>query len=306
MGAYFLFLMVIFQKYPPNRQQGVTIMKLTDAKVKAAQLESGKKIQKLSDGGGLFLQLTKAGKYWRMKYRYLGKEKTLSIGVYPQVSLKQARDARSKAKKLLQQGIDPNREKKKQKIAVLESQTLCFEAVARAWHKEHSKTLSTSYAAKLIRSLERDIFPWIGEESIYNIKPKEILNVLKRVAGRGAEETARRLKTTCSLIFCYAILHHDLEQDPTQSIKGFLKGKVEKHYACITEPKAVGGLLRAIDALEATFVVQSALRLSPYLFLRPGELRTLEWNFIDFEQCQINIPAQNMKMNERHIVPISS
>ena len=281
-------------------------MALTDVKVKAAIVPDDKKQIKLADGGGLYLLVNKTGKYWRLDYRYAGKRKTLAIGIYPIITLKSARVARELAKEQLSQGVDPSQAKKDAEAARRAvSYAATFESVAREWFASYKKDLSENYAAKVMTSLEQNVFPWLGPMPIKDIKAALVLETLKRIANRGAEETARRVKALCSQVFCYAVLHHDLDQDPTMMIKGFLKNKKKKHYACITDAKKAGELMRAMHNFDGTFVVKSALLLTPYLFLRPGELRQLEWQDIDFEHNQIKLAAEKMKMKEVHIVPLS-
>jgi len=254
----------------------------------------------------LYLLVNKTGKYWRLDYRFAGKRKTLAIGIYPVITLKSARAARELAKEQLSRGVDPSQAKKEAEIerrAV--SYAATFESVAREWFAGYKKDLSENYAAKVMTSLEQNVFPWLGPMPIKDIKAALVLETLKRIANRGAEETARRVKALCSQVFCYAVLHHDLDQDPTMMIKGFLKNKKKKHYACITDAKQAGELMRAMHNFDGTFVVKSALLLTPYLFLRPGELRQLEWQDIDFEHKQIKLAAEKMKMKEVHIVPLS-
>ncbi len=281
-------------------------MKLTAMQIKSAKVPEGKSQVKLSDGGGLYLLINRSGKYWKLKYRYGGKEKSLSLGVYPTVSLKMARYGRDAAKEKLAQGVDPSLAKKKEEAKRREhSQEASFETITHEWFKEYRKDLSDSYAKKVMRNFELNIFPWLGSIPIKQIKAALVLETLKRIADRGAEETARRSKALCSQVFCHAILYHDLESDPTAAIKGFLKNKKKNHYPCITDAKKVGELMRAISGFEGTYTVQSALKLSPYVFLRPGELRQLEWSEIDLWERQIRIPAAKMKMGEVHIVPLS-
>jgi integrase len=188
---------------------------------------------------------------------------------------------------------------------IAESQALTFEGVAREWFASYSKDLSEAYAAKVMTSLEQNVFPWLGDLPIKSIKASMVLDTLKRIADRGAEETARRVKALCSQIFCYGVVHHELEIDPTTMIKGFLRNKKRRHYACITEPKKAGELMRAIQGFEGTYVVKAALMLTPYVFLRPGEIRHLEWKEIDFDNKLIKIAAEKMKMRQVHIVPLS-
>ena len=279
---------------------------LPDVKIRAAKVPEGKKQLKLTDGEGLYLLVLKSGKYWRFDYRYAGKRKTLAIGVYPDMSAKLARKAKTQARELLAEGIDPSQVKKQVEARrIADSQASTFEGVAREWFASYSKDLSEAYAAKVMTSLEQNVFPWLGDLPIKSIKASMVLDTLKRIADRGAEETARRVKALCSQIFCYGVIHHELEIDPTTMIKGFLKHKKRRHYACITEPKKAGELMRAIQGFEGTYVVKAALMLTPYVFLRSGEIRHLEWKEIDFENKQIKIAAEKMKMRQVHIVPLS-
>ena len=280
---------------------------LPDVKIRAAKVPEGRKQLKLTDGEGLYLLVLKSGKYWRFDYRYGGKRKTLAIGVYPDMSAKLARKAKTQARELLAEGIDPSQVKKQEEAKrIAESHDSTFEGVAREWFTSYSKDLSEAYAAKVMTSLEQNVFPWLGDLPIKSIKASMVLDTLKRIADRGAEETARRVKALCSQIFCYGVIHHELEIDPTTMIKGFLKNKKRRHYACITEPKKAGELMRAIQGFEGTYVVKAALMLTPYVFLRPGEVRHLEWKEIDFENKQIKIAAEKMKMRQVHIVPLSN
>ncbi len=280
---------------------------LPDVKIRAAKVPEGRKQLKLTDGEGLYLLVLKSGKYWRFDYRYGGKRKTLAIGVYPDMSAKLARKAKTQARELLAEGIDPSQVKKQEEARkTAESQASTFEGVAREWFASYSKDLSEAYAAKVMTSLEQNVFPWLGDLPIKSIKASMVLDTLKRIADRGAEETARRVKALCSQIFCYGVIHHELEIDPTTMIKGFLKHKKRRHYACITEPRKAGELMRAIQGFEGTYVVKAALMLTPYVFLRPGEIRHLEWKEIDFENKQIKIAAEKMKMRQVHIVPLSN
>ncbi|MDX8381824.1 MAG: tyrosine-type recombinase/integrase, partial [Ghiorsea sp.] len=282
-------------------------MALTDSKVKAAVAPEGKKQDKLTDGAGMYLLVKEAGKYWKYDYRYAGKRKTLSIGVYPIVSLKAARGMRERAKELLSEGVDPSQAKKDLEAHRRENlRAVTFEAVTNEWFAGHRKDLTDDYAKQIIRRFELNVFPWLGAMPIKSIKASLVLEILKRIAGRGAEETARRVKTLCSQVFRYAMLHYDLEQDPTIALQGYLKKKNKRHYACIKDSKQAGGLMRAMQTIDGTHVVKSALLLSAYVFLRPGELRKLEWDDIDFENKKIRLPEDKMKMNEVHIVPLSS
>ena len=279
---------------------------LAEMKIRAAKVPNGKKQVKLTDGGGLYLLVKPAGKYWRFDYRFAGKRKTMALGKYPDIKTKRARQLRDEVREQLANGIDPQKLKREKDEQIrAESAALSFEGVAREWFKVYKKDLSKSYADKVIRSLEINVFPWLGSIPIKDIKAPQVLLTLQRIADRGAEETARRVKALCSQVFCYGVLHHQLESDPTTVIKGFLKNKKKKHYACITDSKEAGQLMRDINSFEGTYIVQIALKLTPYVFLRPGELRNLEWVEVDFPKKQIRLPADKMKMKQAHIVPLS-
>ncbi len=280
-------------------------MALSDAKIKAATVPDGKKQFKLSDGGGLFLQVLKSGKYWRMNYRYAGKQKTLSIGVYPSVTLKEARNKREKAKKLLENNIDPSQQKKKEKRrAITASQAATFEGVARELIKKNKTKWSVTYATNIQSRLERHILPWLGSMPITYIEAPDVLAVIQRAENRGTIEMAHRLKMLCGQIFRYAVATGRVKSDPTRDLQGALSPIVTTHRATITEPKKVGALLRAIQGFEGTLVVKCALQITPYLFVRPGELRHAEWNEFDFDAAEWRIPAEKMKMQVTHIVPL--
>ncbi len=282
------------------------VVMLAEMKIRAAKVPNGKKQVKLTDGGGLYLLVKPAGKYWRFDYRFAGKRKTMALGKYPDIKTKRARQLRDEVREQLANGIDPQKLKREKDEQIrAESAALSFEGVAREWFKVYKKDLSKSYADKVIRSLEINVFPWLGSIPIKDIKAPQVLLTLQRIADRGAEETARRVKALCSQVFCYGILHHQLESDPTTVIKGFLKNKKKKHYACITDSKEAGQLMRDINSFEGTYIVQIALKLTPYVFLRPGELRNLEWVEVDFPKKQIRLPADKMKMKQAHIVPLS-
>jgi len=281
-------------------------MALSDAKVKAATVSEGKTQARLSDGGGLYLQVTSAGKYWRMNYRFGGKQKTLSIGVYPSVSLKEARCKREAAKKLLEQNIDPSQSKQadKRKATSISKKTT-FEGVAREWMKKKSAAwVETTITNKQAR-LDRHIFPWIGSLPITDIEAPDVLSLVQRVENRGSIETAHRLRMLCSQVFRYAVATGRIKSDPTRDLQGALTPVVNQHRATITESKKVGELLRAIQAFEGTFVVQCALKITPYVFVRPGELRHAEWSEIDLDAAEWRIPAEKMKMRVIHLVPLA-
>ena len=280
------------------------IIPLTDAKI--VKTKPLKKPRTLFDGDGLYLLITPTGgRLWRFKYRINGKGKLLAIGAYPAISLADARERRAMAKKQLANGIDPAAVKQARKQVDTE-ETETFEVIAREWHTKFSASWAPSHADTTISRMERDLFPWIGKRPISKIKAPELLGALRRVESRGALESARRLKIIAGQVFRYAVATGRAERDPSADLKGALAMPREKHYAAIIDPKQVAPLLRALDGYQGHFVVKCALRLSPLLFVRPGELRHAEWEEVDLDEAVWNIPASKMKMREAHLVPLSN
>ncbi|MHA2903723.1 tyrosine-type recombinase/integrase [Ralstonia mannitolilytica] len=278
-------------------------MALTDTAIRNAK-PSDKPI-KLFDGGGLFLHVTPAGqRYWRLKYRFAGKEKLLALGVYPEVGLKEARDRREEAKRLLGEGVDPSVERKVQKVATVERAANSFEAVAREWHAKYAPGWSESNAKKVLARLENDVFPWLGGRPIAELKAPELLAVCRRVESRGALDTAHRVLQTCGQIFRYAVATGRAERDPSGDLRGALPPAKGKHYAAPTDPKEVAGLLRMFDGFTGTFVVKCALLLAPMVFVRPGELRAAEWADVDLDAAEWRFVSS--KRDVAHIVPLST
>lgn len=279
-------------------------MPLTDTAIRNAKPTD--KTQRLTDGGGMYLEIAvTGGKLWRLKYRFAGKEKRLALGIYPDTGLKEAREKRDAARKLLAAGIDPSAHRKAVKAAGEERAANSFEIIAREWFAKQSNTWVESHAARILSRLENNIFPWLGKMPIAEIKPKEILETLKRVVGRGANESAHRLLQICGQIFRYAIVTERAERNPCTDLRGALPTAKQTHRAAITDIKAIGGLLRAIDDYEGTIETRCALKLAPLLFVRPGELRQAEWAEFDLDAAMWTIPAAKMKMGESHIVPLS-
>ncbi|WP_449246910.1 tyrosine-type recombinase/integrase [Desulfarculus baarsii] len=278
-------------------------MPLTDIAIKNAK--PGPKRTRLKDERGLFLEISPSGgKWWRLRYSFQGKENMLSLGVYPDVSLKEARARRDEARRLLAQGQDPSQARKAEKFETsLEAAT--FELVAREWHAKFRTNWSESHALRIMTRLSQDAFPWIGARPIGEITAPELLGVARRVEARGAIETAHRLVQNCGQVFRYAIATGRAQRDPAADLRGAIPPSPTKHHPSITEPKAVCALLRAIDGYEGSLVVRCALRLAYLSFVRPGELRRAEWAEFDFEAAQWRIPAAKMKMREQHIVPLS-
>lgn len=280
-------------------------MALTDKAIRAAK--HADRPVRLFDGGGLYLELApNGGKWWRLKYRFAGKEKRLSLGVYPHVALKQARERRDDAKRLLANGIDPSEQRKAAKATVTERAANSFEAVAREWFAAFSPKWAKSHSSKILKRLEHNVFPYIGGRPIAEITSRDMLGVLRKVEGRGAIETAHRTKQNCSQVFRYAVATGRADRDPTIELRGALAPARERHHPSITDPKAIGALLRAIDGYEGSLVTKCALRLAPLTFVRPGELRRAEWPEFNLQKAEWRIPAERMKMREQHIVPLST
>lgn len=278
-------------------------MSLTDTKLRNTKPNG--KTQKLFDGGGLYLEVSPSGrKWWRMKYRFGGKEKRLSFGVYPDVSLSDARIAREVAKKQLAQDTDPGLRKLTEK-AKIAAKSDTFETVSLEWFQKQAPVWVPSYSRTVLGRLRKDALPWLGKSAIDEITPKMVLACLNRLADRGAAESARRLLNNIDHIFQYAMATDRCGSNPASGLTKALPPVKTKHLASITDVSKIPGLLRAIDAYEGTHVVKCALQLAPLTFVRPGELRNAEWSEIDFKTATWNIPATKMKMREPLIVPLS-
>lgn len=278
-------------------------MALTDTAIRKAK--PGEKSVKLSDERGLYLLIaTNGGKWWRFDYRFAGKRKTLSMGVYPDVGLADARERRDEARKLITQGIDPGENRKAQKAARDERAANSFEVVGREWFAKHSPNWAKSHADKIIARLENDLFPWLGSKPIAEIKALDLLTCLRRIEERGAIDTAHRALQNSGQVFRYAIATGRAEHNITADLKGALPPAKSGNFAAITEPAKVGALLRAMDAVNATFVVKCALRLAPLLFVRPGELRTAQWSDINYEVGEWRYFVTKTKTE--HSVPLAA
>ena len=279
------------------------IIPLSEVKVRNAKPQ--KYEYKLFDGGGLFLLVTPpGGKLWRFRYQFDNKEKKLSLGVYPEISLLEARKRRGEAKSQLAHGIDPGAVRKAQKQSKIQD-TEIFELIAREWHERFKPSWSVGHASKIMTRLEGDVFPYMGTKLIKDIKAPELLTVLRRVEARGTFELAHRIRTICGQVFRYAVSTGRAERDPAADLRGALSPVKTINRAAIIEPKKVGELLRAIDGYQGSFIVKCALKLAPLFFVRPGELRNAEWEEVSFENAEWNIPASKMKMKEPHLVPLS-
>ncbi len=282
-------------------------MELPPVRLTALQVKNVKaadKTQRLFDGGGLYLEVSpKGGKWWRLKYRYAGKEKRISLGVYPRVTLKEARDRRYQARKLLDGFIDPSEHRQSIREKNRTSATNTVEVVAREWFAQHEPTWAQSHSSKIIRRLEKDIFPWIGKKPIDNITPPQLLEVVRRIEGRGVLETAHRALATCGQVFRYAVATGRAERGVSADLRGALPPIKRKHFAAATEPDKVAGLLRQFHGYSGSVIVRCALRIAPLVFVRPGELRQAKWQDIDLEAAEWRFVVS--KTETPHIVPLA-
>lgn len=284
---------------------GAQVDTLTAAAIRNAKPSD--RAQRLFDGRGLYLEITPAGgRYWRMKYRHAGKEKRLALGVYPEVTLAAARALRDEARAKLRDGRDPSAERRSDRAGARLSADNTFEGVARAWLASQRRTLTPATYDKAVRTLEANVFPWLGARAINDIDAPEALAVVKRIEARGANETAHRVKARMGQVFRYAIAHGTATRDPTADLRGALAPVVSRSHAAVTDPAQVGDLLRALDGYSGQLATRCALRLAPLVFARPGELRHAEWAEFDFDAAEWRIPAHKMKMREAHVVPLSS
>ncbi len=272
----------------------------------ASNAKPGTKPYNLSDGGGLYLLIKPNGtKAWRFNYRFNGKQKTLAIGVFPDVSLKTAREKHKEARENLANDIDPSSQKKAIKAAKQSESVNNFEIVASEWARTRGKkAISTEKRQEAL--LKKDLVPYLGNRPIADINTPELLKVLRKIETRGAIETAHRAKRLLGQIFRYAIVTGRAERDPSADLKDALAQPTKTHFKSITEPAEVGPLIAAINSYQATPVVMAALRLTPLLFCRPGELRHLEWQEVNFDEARIELPASKMKTKEPHIIPLAT
>ena len=276
-------------------------MKLTDLTVRKAKPRT--KTYKMADGGGLFLQVQPGGsKYWRLFYRFNGKQKLLALGVYPDVPLILARERRDAARKLLATGIDPSENRKASKKSKLENSEHTFEVVAREWLAFYMKDKAASHREKVIRRFERYLFPWLGSKPIGDITPPQVLNTIQRIQNLGSLETAHRTLQACGQVFRYAVQTGRAVRDVTTDLKGALPPVNTKHMATLTDPKEISELLRSIDGFNGSFSVKCALKIAPMLFVRPGELRMAKWKDIDLDKGEWCFVVSKTKTD--HLVPL--
>jgi len=279
---------------------------LTDTAIRKAK--PAHKQQKLTDGGGMYLLLKPDdSRYWRLDYRHGGKRKTLALGVYPAVTLADARRRRDDARRLLANGTDPGevrKEAKQAQAAVAQAEGETFEAIARDWMARQNVAEVTANKNRWI--LETFLFPEIGSLPMSEITPRVLLAALRKVEASGKLETAKRARVKAGQVFRYAVLEGKAESDPTTALRGALKAPNEKHHAAVTDPARIGELLRAIDGFTGQFVTLKALQLAPLVFVRPGELRQAAWAEFDLDDGIWRIPAERMKMKAAHLVPLSN
>lgn len=277
-------------------------MALTDLFVRQVKPEA--KPRKYADGRGLYLYVSPAGgKWWRLAYRFDGKQKQLSLGVYPDVGLKEARERRDAARTLLANGVDPSENRKAAKAARAAQAENSFETVAREWYAKQRESWNESHGTRILRRLERDVFPWIGGKPIADVTAPDLLSVARRIEKRGAVETAHRALQNCGQVFRYAIATGRAERNPVPDLHGALPPVKPVHMAAITDPAKIGALLRTFDAYEGTLTVRCALQLAPLVFVRPGELRKAEWADIDLEAAEWRFTVSKTKTP--HVVPLS-
>ena len=278
-------------------------MPLTDTAIRAIKPTS--KTAKFFDGGGLYLEVAPSGgKWWRLKYRFQGKEKRISLGTYPTIGLKEARERREETKKILANGIDPSAQRQAIKVSTTSIDKDSFEVVTREWFDKHVVNLAPSYSKKVRSLFERQIFPVLGAKPIAEVEPTDVLNAARHVEQTGAIETAHRLIQICGQVFRYAIATGRTKYDVSTGLHAALPKVNVKHMATLTDKKRIGQLLRAIDAYGGFFPVRCALKLAPLLFVRPGELQKAEWAEFDLPAAEWRLPASKMKMRQRHIVPL--
>lgn len=276
--------------------------KLTDLVARRSKPKTS--IYKLADGNGLYLQIYPNGnKGWRFRYRFGGKEKMISFGSFPVVSLSDARNKCEEAKELLENSIDPSAARKDGAQQDADAYTL--ESLAREWFLlKYKKEVSEGQGFRVISRLEADVFPWLGARRVKDITAQMLLTCLRRIESRGALDTAHRVRSTCNWIFRYGVAIGVVDRNPALDLQGVLPAAKGGHMAAITDPKEFAKLLRAIEGYEGHLPTRCALRLAPILFVRPGELRKAEWDEIDLDAAEWSIPAEKMKMKVPHMVPL--
>lgn len=286
-----------------NTVNSEIFMALTFAQIKAAK--SSDKPMKLSDEHGMYLFVNQSGKYWRFDYRFGGKRKTMSIGVFPAVGLAQARQALYEARALLSKGMDPMKQNGSAEAVMEEKSRNDFESVARDWIKNMEETWASEHESRVRRSLENWVFPWIGAKIASEIHAADLLSVARRIEEAGRLETAHRVVSVCGQVFRYAMACGKAYRDPSQDLRGALKPYRSKPRAAVTSKARLAEVLCAIDGYAGNFQTRLALRLLPLVFVRPKELRLMEWAEVDLDAGLWSIPGPKMKMRLPHVVPLA-
>lgn len=281
-------------------------MAITDTFARQVKHSGAPAGDKHTDGDGMYLLVKASGKYWRLNYRFSGKQKTLALGVYPAVSLADARKRRAEARIRLADGEDPSTAKKAARHAQTSAAASTFEVIARKWLKKSGERRADVTQGRVVSWFERDVFPEFGHLPIAEVKPSHVLDMLERIEARGAIDSAHRVRGYCSQVFESAMVLELISKDPTVGLASVMEEKQVTHFAAITEPVKVGGLLRSIDTYQGHPYAVAALKLSPMVFLRPGELRAAEWPEFDLDDAIWRIPGARMKMGIDHIVPLSA
>lgn len=277
-------------------------MPLTDLAVRNAKPRE--KNYRMFDERGLYLEVSKAGgRLWRLKYRWQGREKRLALGAYPDVTLKDARERRDEARRLLANEIDPGEHRKVAKAEAVPASDQFFQAVAYEWYAKFSPNWAPGHSKRILSLLKRDILPWLGNDPINEISAPKLLEVARRVESRGALETAHRVLRLCSQVFRYGVAIGKCDRDPTGDLRGALPPIKGGHFAATLEPKRLGEIVRDLRDYKGTFVVRCALQLAPLLFVRPGELRQARWADIDLEAAEWRYLVS--KTETQHIVPLA-
>jgi len=279
-------------------------LRLSDVAIRKAK--PGPKPYKLSDGDGLFLLVQPNGsRWWRLKYFFEGKEKSLSLGIYPDIGLADARERRAQARKQVAMGHDPSHLRQEDRRQTLRKNGNTFESVAREWHKTRLNKWTPLHARKIMRAFEIDIFPKLGLRPIADIKAIDLLDALRKVESRGARETAHRVLQNCGQVFTYAVVTQRIERNPAADLRGALEPVEKKNNAYLKEEE-IPDFLRRLDAYDGHRQTTLAIKLLLLTFVRTIELRGAKWTEINWEKADWRIPAERMKMREQHIVPLSS
>ncbi len=267
--------------------------------------KSSDKPYSLADERGLSLLVQPSGgKWWRFRYRYTGKAKMLSFGTYPDVGLKEARNKRDEARKMLADGVDPGENRKAQRESQAKRSANSFEVIAREWLEGQKSVVVQGQYEKTLARLQTDVFPWLGDKAVSEITAPEILTILRKIDARGARYTAHRTRGQISQVMRYAIATGRAERDPCPDLKGAIPSPRSGNFASITEPAKVAELLRAIESFKGTFVVKCALEIAPKVFVRPGELRKAEWGMFDLDKAEWRYFVTKTKTE--HLVPLAS